>query len=128
MKLLTGRTETWKSSFVVWMSGIRAIYDHTEDTGNQKGEQQLYFPIFSPLRKPLWLKSASLHVKPSKTEGMIIALGKNLKTKSPFYHSRRDESFVLGPGSHCYGSRMEGLHTKGLPIKSPFLMSIGLTS
>lgn len=48
MKLLTGWTETWKFSFVVWMSGIRAIYDHTEDIGNQKGEQQLYFPIFFP--------------------------------------------------------------------------------
>ena len=46
--LLTGWTETWKFSFVVWMSGIRAIYDHTEDIGNQKGEQQLYFPIFFP--------------------------------------------------------------------------------
>ena len=81
----------------------------------KKESSSFTFPFFS-LRKPLWLKSASLHVKPSKTEGMITDLGKNLKTKSAFYHSRRDECFVLGPGSHHYGSRMQGLHTKGLPI------------
>lgn len=116
MKLLTGRTETWKSSFC----GM--------DVRNQG---YLWWPYrgWKPKRRAAALLSHFFpsenhsgwslprHVKPSKTEGMIIALGKNLKTKSPFYHSRRDESVVLGPGSHCYGSRMEG-HKRFTHLKS----------
>lgn len=78
------------------MPGISAIYDHAEDIGYQNDCSIFTFPFFS-LRKSFWLKSTSLHVKPSKTEGIIIVMGKDLKNKSLFYDSRKEESFILDP-------------------------------
>ena len=95
MKLLTERR---LGNLVLWYGCQESVLFMTVqrilDT-ERRAAAIFTFPFFS-LRKSLWLKSTSLHVKPSKTAG-IIAMGKDLKDKSPFYDSWRDESFILGP-------------------------------
>jgi hypothetical protein len=73
------------------MSGIGAIYDHVKDPGTKRRVSSLLFHF--PLENFTgW--STLLNVKPNQTEVIIIAWKMTQRT-SPFYHSRRKESFIL---------------------------------